>query len=155
MAEIDFTRRFWAKVDRRGPNECWLWTASKDRHGYGTFQLDGKPRKAHRLSWMLANGPIPDGLCVCHSCDVRLCVNPSHLWAGSNKSNSADMVAKGRQGTMHGEAAPWSKLTEASISDILNSHESQRTIAKRHGIHQTMVSKIQLRDRWKHVLVGS
>lgn len=152
MAAIDFTRRFWAKVDRRGPNECWLWTASKDRHGYGTLQLDGKPRKAHRLSWILSNGPVPEGLCVCHSCDVRLCVNPSHLWAGSNKANTDDMIAKGRHGTVRGEAAPWSKLTESAIIDIRNHNgESQRSKATRHGISQTMVSKIQRRDSWKHV----
>lgn len=152
MADRDFTKRFWAKVEKRGPNDCWLWTASKDRHGYGTFQLNGKPRKAHRLSWVLSNGPVPDGLCVCHSCDVRLCVNPSHLWAGSNKANTVDMVAKGRNVTLRGEEASWSKLTNEEVVAIKSTvGVSQRKMARQYGVCQTMISKIRLGDRWRHV----
>ena len=152
MADRDFTKRFWAKVEKRGPNDCWLWTASKDRHGYGTFQLNGKPRKAHRLSWVLSNGPVPDGLCVCHSCDVRLCVNHSHLWAGSNKANTVDMVAKGRNVTLRGEEASWSKLTNEEVVAIKSTvGVSQRKMARQYGVCQTMISKIRLGDRWRHV----
>ena len=152
MADRDFTKRFWAKVEKRGPNDCWLWTASKDRHGYGTFQLNGKPRKAHRLSWVLSNGPVPDGFCVCHSCDVRLCVNPSHLWAGSNKANTVDMVAKGRNVTLRGEEASWSKLTNEEVVAIKSTvGVSQRKMARQYGVCQTMISKIRLGDRWRHV----
>ena len=87
-------QRFWEKVDKRGPDECWQWTACTGPTGYGTF--DGK--RAHRVSWAWANGrPVPDGLVVCHSCDNPGCVNPAHLWAGTQRDNMHDCIRKGRR----------------------------------------------------------
>ena len=86
--------RFWAKVDKSG--DCWLWTASKTKEGYGYFRFDGAMRKAHRMSWLLTNGEIPEGMLVCHTCDNPSCVNPKHLWLGTNRDNMDDMNAKGR-----------------------------------------------------------
>lgn len=80
--------RFWAKVDKSG--ECWRWTAATDSHGYGQIVLPGTPVKkapAHRLSWALANGPIPDGLFIDHVCHNTLCVRPEHLRLATNKQN--------------------------------------------------------------------
>ena len=88
--------RFWAKVDKSG--DCWLWTASKTKEGYGYFRFDGAMRKAHRMSWLLTNGEIPEGMLVCHTCDNPSCVNPKHLWLGTNRDNMDDMNAKGRHG---------------------------------------------------------
>lgn len=89
--------RFWPKVEKAGPGDCWLWTAGVDGHGYGKVKIEGRCLKASRVSWELHNGAIPEGLDVCHSCDTPLCVNPSHLWLGTQLDNMRDMAAKGRR----------------------------------------------------------
>lgn len=87
--------RFWSKVDRSG--DCWTWTASRTRHGYGRIGLGhDRVETAHRVSWMLANGPIPEGVFVCHRCDNPPCVRPDHLFLGTALDNIRDMIAKGR-----------------------------------------------------------
>jgi len=93
------TERFWKKADKSG--DCWLWTGSKMSSGYGSFNFYGNVQLAHRVSWILKYGPIPigydfHGTCVLHKCDTKLCVNPDHLFLGTNADNVADMLAKGR-----------------------------------------------------------
>ena len=100
--------RFWSKVDKK--NNCWEWTAALfAKTGYGQFALTSKkPETAHRMSWMLTHGEIPNGLFVLHHCDNRLCCNPSHLFIGTHKDNMVDMSQKGRhvgsRGKRHSEA---------------------------------------------------
>lgn len=90
--------RFWAKVDRKGPNDCWEWTRAKLPKGYGQCGWRGKTMQAHRLAYMLSNPQdIPDGLLVLHTCDNPPCCNPQHLRLGTAQDNSADMVNKSRQ----------------------------------------------------------
>jgi hypothetical protein len=86
---------FLSKVDRSG--ECWLWKRGRNRRGYGRYAVRGRHVAAHRFSWELHNGPIPDGLFVLHNCpggDNPSCVNPAHLWLGTHEENMADMLAK-------------------------------------------------------------
>lgn len=87
--------RFWDRVEQS--DGCWLWVAGTKNSGYGVFApTHGEVHMAHRYSWMLANGPIPDGMLVCHTCDVKLCVRPDHLFLGTAKENMDDMRRKGR-----------------------------------------------------------
>lgn len=92
--ERTLAERFWAKVDRRGA--CWVWQAARDAKGYGWFIIDKTPQRAHRVAYELANGPIPTGLCILHSCDNPPCCNPAHLRAGTKLENSQDCVRRGR-----------------------------------------------------------
>lgn len=99
---IPVVERFWPKVAKRGPDDCWLWTAQTNPAGYGQIGVgsltDGTRGYAfaHRVSYELANGPIPPGFFVCHKCDVRRCVNPSHLFLGTQHDNMRDCSRKGR-----------------------------------------------------------
>jgi hypothetical protein len=86
--------RFWRKVNKT--ETCWLWVGASDGGGYGMIGLDGKMAKAHRLSWIMSNGPIPEGQWVLHHCDTPACVRPDHLFLGDRQANMDDMVAKGR-----------------------------------------------------------
>ncbi len=140
-------KRFWGNVDKSGP--CWIWTASLSKSGYGAFSDSGKYVRAHRYSWELHNGPIPDGLCVLHKSDTRSCVNPEHLWLGTHDDNVKDMRAKGRQcrGENHGRA----KLTEVPARAILASKEPYRVLAAKYGVIADHIYKIRAGLRWAHI----
>lgn len=142
--------RFWPKVDKNGPNGCWIWTAATDGNGYGNL---GRGRggdgceKAHRVSYMLANGSIPDGMFVLHRCDNKLCVNPDHLFHGTHLDNMRDMTEKGRgRGNFHsGEAHGTCVLSSVDVATIRSMRASGsllREIAWRFSISMAHVSAI-------------
>lgn len=154
MAEYDSrtVSRFWSHVDKRGPDECWKWLGS-GVDGYGTFttaaRSRGRTKRAHRISWMMLKGEIPNGLSVLHRCDNRACVNPYHLFLGTNADNSKDMVAKNRQAK--GEAQGCACLTVEQVLAIRLSTDSNQADAKKYGINSRTVSSVQRRKTWRHV----
>lgn len=143
---------------------CWLWAGARTGEFYGTLKVNGKSVLAHRASYAENNGPIPDGLLVCHRCDNRLCVNPAHLFLGSNSENMADMRAKGRGSFGHpGEKAPRAKLSEAQVREILATYEPSpagthqinpngiKGLARRFGVGHCHISDIIRGERWAHL----
>ena len=111
------SERFWPKV-KRTSRGCWSWTGAKTKGGYGVLILtNGTHTTAHRVAWLVAFGPIRPGLYVLHRCDNPGCVNPDHLWIGTQKANILDMMAKGRHRTYdhRGEKSPSAKLTDAEV----------------------------------------
>lgn len=131
---------------------CIEWQGSKDKNGYGTLRLDKKDWKAHRYSYTKNIGEIPKGMVICHKCDNPSCVNPDHLFLGTTKDNSNDMVKKGRQ--LAGEKNPNKKLTNHLVRHIkerILNGETQTKIAKDLNLNQTTISKIKLGVSWKHI----
>lgn len=91
----EFAEKFWARVDQSGDG-CWPWTAGRFDSGAGAVWVDGKARKAHRIAWILTNGPLADRELICHKCDNPVCCRPDHLFVGSHRDNTQDMLRKGR-----------------------------------------------------------
>jgi DNA-binding XRE family transcriptional regulator len=140
--------RFKGKYSIRPDTGCWQWTSATAEGRYGVLWFaDGKSKYAHRVSYELHVGPIPDGLVICHRCDNGLCVNPDHLFAGTTKDNHDDMVSKGRGPRQGGEWNPGSKLTVVQVDQIrkLNGGKlSQNEVARMFD-----VSRGTIKDIWK------
>lgn len=138
--------RFWSKVEKT--ETCWLWHGTKGHFGHGRFTIGMLPyHQAHRLAWEWANGPIPDGLFICHHCDVACCVRPSHLFIGSQADNMRDMIEKGRQA--RGERVHRARLTADQVRAIRASTDSERTLARAFGVTSTNIHHIRNRKNWR------
>lgn len=144
--------RFCAKFIK-SENGCWEWIAYINKDGYGRFApSSGKPERAHRVAYQLFVGPIPKGLCICHRCDNRHCVNPSHLFLGTNNDNVRDKMSKGRFKPNYGSHNGMSKLTQQDVSNIRNSYSAGETmgqLSKQHNVtKQTIFSVIHYKT-WR------
>jgi len=163
--------RFWKKVARCSASECWLWTAGKTPAGYGHFGLcrSGKDETyyAHRVSYFIEHGVDPGSFHVCHTCDQPSCVNPAHLWLGTDASNMQDASRKGRvlTGDNHpyrkhpeliprGEVRGHAKLKNADVIEIRKLYESgwlQRELAAKFAVSLSRISYIVTRRHWSHL----
>jgi len=151
MARKSIQERFWSKVDKSG--DCWLWTAgrknSNPQIAYGCFRVDGKTLYAHRLAWELTHGPIPPGLVACHKCDNPACVNPSHLFLGTQANNIRDCATKNR--TTQGSRNRHAKLTCDQVGAIRADSRTQRQIAASYDVDTSLICKIKRRKIWAHL----
>ena len=153
----DSLERFWQKVDKtKSYLDCWEWQASTES-GYGRIGINGKLILAHRLSWHIHNGKIPDKTCVLHKCDNRLCVNPTHLFLGTRLDNNKDRQAKGRSsggrngGGHAGETNGRAKLTLAQVQKIrslLNIGSSGASIGRQYGVTKETIYAIKHGRNW-------
>lgn len=149
--------RFWRYVDKS--DGCWLWTGkSLNKKGYGQIQIGGQGTKhilAHRLSYEIHCGPIPDGMVVMHSCDNPGCVNPDHLSLGTQSQNILDAFARGRKNAIpphvFGEKCGASKLTEAQAIDVIKSSEPMKILAARFGVSNSAIERIKNGKTWRHL----
>jgi hypothetical protein len=147
--------RFYSKINNSiDDKKCWIWNAYKDDDGYGKFSILGKTRKAHQFSYEYYHGPIPFGMCVCHTCDNRSCVNPNHLFLGTQQDNTKDRNSKNRQ--IKGSNHPHANLTEQLIWEMLNliysgELNSVKEISNKYNISNTNVYRILSKKAWNHI----
>lgn len=147
---------FWAKVQVSEPDECWIWTGAIGKQGYGNWNTGGKTWRVARASWTIAHGPIPEGNCVCHTCDNPPCVNPGHLFLGTPADNMADMTEKGRRARKgpSGERNSHAKLTASQVLEIRNAHANgarQVDLQRQYGMSRTTIFGIVHRILWNHI----
>lgn len=148
--------RFEAKYIPEPNSGCWLWIgAIGGRDGRPMIGKDSAVAYAHRVAWELYRGEVPDGMSVLHTCDVPSCVNPDHLWLGTQDDNMKDCAEKGRivpgRNNQRGETASRAKLTERDVLEIRTRALSRKQYAAKFGIHWVYVKAIQRRDTWKHI----
>lgn len=165
--KVPFGIRFWSKVDKNGPvmphmdSSCWTWIGRrlKTKFDYGYFDVLVSTNKsisvfAHRISWELANEQsIPEKLYVLHKCDNPSCVNPAHLFLGTYKDNSDDMIAKGRDNHAKGEKHGCAKLTWIQVNKIRDRYTScnitQKQLSKEYNVSESTIRRIIVRKIWK------
>jgi hypothetical protein len=152
LARMNPLDRFLRHVQKT--ETCWLWTGAKSHSGYGVFGWGGKGGKqssAHRFIFEHYNGPLTRDIVVCHTCDVKTCVRPDHLFAGTQADNLEDMRRKGRRKRTGPAGGQLTDIDIPVIRSLYAAGLSQAAIAKRYGVNQTTISRVILRQIWQHI----
>lgn len=148
QSRVPASERFWRHVDVRSPMDCWAWRGAKNASGYGRFDKG----YAHRFSYELANGSVPDGQYVCHRCDNPPCVNPAHLFAGTPAVNQDDSRRKGRMRKANGITSRAARLTPEQVREARSvPNGSISGLARRFGVHTSTLLAIRHGKTWRHV----
>lgn len=152
---------FLSRIARKGPDECWEFTGGKNSplpgRNYGQARFNGRKWRAHRLAWVLANGPVPSGMLICHRCDNPPCCNPSHLFLGSTRDNQLDCVRKGRANPQRGEDHHEAKLTCEAVAEIRRRYKpgdpvnGGNALGREFGVCHGMIGYIVHHQRWRHL----
>lgn len=169
--------RFAGKYIPEPNSGCWLWTASIGSTGYGQINVSGSPMKAHRAAWLLFRGEVQEGLCVLHRCDNRLCVNPDHLYCGTHKDNSRDLMERGnpycwnlrqhftpsvqaritarlrariQNMAARGVAHHNAKLTIEQVAAIRDAKGTHAELASQYGVARSTITRIKGGKRWSN-----
>jgi hypothetical protein len=177
VSRLSIAERLWRAVSPEPNSGCWLWTGTVNSWGYPLLSIGNKVRSGHRLSYETFRGPIPEGMCVCHTCDIPSCINPDHLWIGTNADNSSDKQKKGRAkagaGDKHwtranpekrlfgdknparkypglhaGEKNSRARLTADQVKVIRLSDKSGSELAREYGVAATTISAVRLGKSW-------
>lgn len=161
---FDYTlEKFYERVGEKDENGCIHWGLALDSDGYGSVCVSGKAQKAHRVSYYLHKGEIPQGMVVRHTCDVKSCVNPEHLLVGTVQDNADDAVQRNRLHRPKGTLHPNAKLLERDVLAIREmckrfSYPARhrlggvvKFLAEWYGLHAVYVSKIKSREKWGHI----
>lgn len=146
---------FWSSFIPEPNSGCWLWDGSVTDKGYGVVNRGRQKgeERAHRWSWRIHYGPVPDGLHVLHKCDMPCCVNPQHLFLGTHNDNMCDMRRKGRLVNLHGEAHGNAKLTADAVREIRETRgiQTNAAVAARLGVSPSTVSMVRAGKVWRRI----
>ncbi len=145
----------WKRINKKSDEECWNWIGVISKTGYGHMRINYKHHLVHRIVYKEICGSIPEGMCVLHKCDNRSCCNPKHLYIGTYKDNSCDMINRGRKASQIGEKNNASKLTNEEINQIKFLFSTgkyfQKELGKMFGVTQSNISCIVRDVTWKFI----